>query len=115
MSEFCKRFNTSFSESGLSQSELARRAKLNRMEVSNYLKGRYKPKEDKLERLAKALHVNSDWLAGANVDQSGNQTVDFLTNDNIYLDDQPLTTEERQQLAIFARALRKANNTKEEN
>lgn len=109
MSEFCKRFNTSFSESGLSQSELARRAKLNRMEVSNYLKGRYKPKEDKLERLAKALHVNPDWLAGANVDQ----TVDFLENDHIYLDDQPLTTEERQQMAIFARALR--NTQKEGN
>lgn len=111
MTDFCKRFNTAFSESGLSQAELARRSNLTRMEVNNYLKGKYKPKEKKMLALAKALHVNPDWLAGADVSRDGTQDIDFLTNENIYLDDKPLTDFERKQMAVLARSLRTTKPT----
>lgn len=112
MSEFHKRLNSAFADSGLSQAELGRRSNLSRMQVYNYLKGNYEPKQDKLIRIAKALHVNPDWLAGANVSKDGTEEVDFLTSDNLYLDKKQLTSDERQQMANFARGLRAASNIK---
>lgn len=112
MGDFTSRFKEAFESSNLTQSELARRSGLTRAAIHDYLTGSYKPKRNRTEKIAQALHVNPDWLAGANVSKDGTEEVDFLTSDNLYLDKKQLTSDERQQMANFARGLRAASNIK---
>lgn len=59
-----QRLEQAFGASGLTQSELARRSGIDRGSISLYLSGRYRPKADKLIRLAAALSVSPEWLSG---------------------------------------------------
>lgn len=59
-----QRLEQAFAASGLTQSELARRSGIDRGSISLYLSGRYRPKADKLIRLASALSVSPEWLSG---------------------------------------------------
>ena len=72
-----------------------------------YLVETSQKKENNL-KLAKALDVDPDWLAGADVDMTGKKIINFLENDNIYLDNHILTSTERKEMANFARGLRAA-------
>ena len=56
------RLEQAFEASGLTQAELARRSGIDRGSISLYLSGRYRPKADKLIRLASALTVSPEWL-----------------------------------------------------
>lgn len=58
------RLEQAFEASGLTQAELARRSGIDRGSISLYLSGRYRPKADKLIRLASALSVSPEWLSG---------------------------------------------------
>lgn len=49
------------------QVELVQKTGITKGAFSSYLSGNYKPKQDKLELIAKALDVNIDWLIGKNV------------------------------------------------
>ncbi len=54
-----------FAASGLTQAALSRASGIDRSSISLYLSGRYKPKADKLLRLAAAaLSVTPEWLSG---------------------------------------------------
>lgn len=59
-----QRLEQAFAASGLSQAELARASGIDRGSISLYLSGRYRPKADKLLRLAAALGVSAEWLTG---------------------------------------------------
>lgn len=59
-----QRLEQAFAASGLTQAELARRSGIDRGSISLYLSGRYRPKADKLIRLAAALSVSPEWLSG---------------------------------------------------
>lgn len=59
-----QRLEQAFAASGLTQAELARRSGIDRGSISLYLSGRYRPKADKLIRLAGALSVSPEWLSG---------------------------------------------------
>ncbi len=59
-----QRLEQAFAASGLTQAELARAAGIDRGSISLYLSGRYRPKADKLIRLAAALSVTPEWLSG---------------------------------------------------
>lgn len=59
-----QRLEQAFAASGLSQAELARISGIDRGSISLYLSGRYRPKADKLLRLAAALDVSAEWLTG---------------------------------------------------
>ena len=59
-----QRLEQAFAASGLSQAELARISGIDRGSISLYLSGRYRPKADKLLRLAAALEVSAEWLTG---------------------------------------------------
>lgn len=48
-------------------SELSRLSKVNEGAISQYRKGRYKAKQDTIEKLANALNVSIPWLMGADV------------------------------------------------
>ena len=59
-----QRLEQAFAASGLTQAELARSSGIDRGSISLYLSGRYRPKADKLLRLAGALGVSAEWLTG---------------------------------------------------
>lgn len=67
MNSFKDRLQEALNKSGLSQAELARRAGIGRNSISDYLKGKYEAKQDKLHALALALNVDEAWLMGYDV------------------------------------------------
>ena len=52
---------------GLKQVDLIERTGINKGALSSYLSGRYKPKQDNIYLLAKALNVSEAWLMGYDV------------------------------------------------
>jgi repressor LexA len=48
----------------LTQSQVCYKAKIDKGTLSSYISGRYEPKLDKIEALAKALRVSPTWLMG---------------------------------------------------
>ena len=51
----------------ISQAELVRRSGINKGTISNYLHGKYEPKQQAIYTLAKALNINEAWLMGLDV------------------------------------------------
>lgn len=61
---FQHRLKIALDDAKISQSELGRRTGINRQLISDYLKGKYEAKQDKLYELAKVLNVDEVWLMG---------------------------------------------------
>lgn len=61
---FQHRLKIALDDAKISQSELGRRTGINRQLISDYLKGKYEAKQDKLYELAKVLNVDEGWLMG---------------------------------------------------
>ena len=53
---------------GLRQADLVERTGINKGALSSYISGRYKPKQNNIYLLAKALDVNVEWLMGVDVE-----------------------------------------------
>lgn len=49
---------------GMKQADLARSTGIDKSTISQYLSGKYEPSQPKVERLARALHVDESWLLG---------------------------------------------------
>jgi len=64
MGVFRKRLREMMDERGMRQTDLARASGVDRSLISSYIVGRYEPKDDKLQALAKALNCDPLWLAG---------------------------------------------------
>lgn len=64
MGVFRKRLKEMMQERGMRQTDLAAKSGIDRSLISSYLVGRYEPKDDKLQALAKALDCDAMWLAG---------------------------------------------------
>lgn len=67
-SKTTERLNLAFSKSNKTQADLARDTNLGRPAISQYLKGKVIPKQDKIYLLAEALNVSPAWLMGVNND-----------------------------------------------
>ena len=61
------RIRKALSIRNMTQSELCRRTKIATSAMSEYLKGLYDPKQDKLYIMAQALNVDPVWLMGFDV------------------------------------------------
>lgn len=61
---FSARFNQCLKEKKIKQSELARLTNITPSSVSDWAKGKYLPKRDKLLVIAECLEVNPSWLVG---------------------------------------------------
>ena len=61
-SEFHGRLYCLIMDRGLTASELSRLSGVGKADISNYINGKYLPKQDKLLLLAKALDVDPGWL-----------------------------------------------------
>lgn len=61
---FSVRFKQCLKEKNIKQAELARSTKITPSSISDWSKGKYVPKRDKLLAIAEYLSVNPDWLVG---------------------------------------------------
>ena len=59
---FVDRLKMAMQDVGISASDLSRASGVSKSDISYYLSGRYKPKQDKCYLLAKALNVDPGWL-----------------------------------------------------
>ena len=60
--EFASRLKQAMEAAGLTASELSKESNVGKSDSSNYLNGKYLPKQDKCYLLAKALNVDPGWL-----------------------------------------------------
>ena len=60
--DFQMRLRLLLADKKMTASELSRRSGVGKADISNYLNGKYLPKQDKVYMLAKALNVNPGWL-----------------------------------------------------
>ncbi|MEN3822927.1 XRE family transcriptional regulator [Staphylococcus xylosus] len=67
MNSFKDRLKFAMQNKNLNQSELSKLTGIGRNSISDYLKGKYEAKQDKIYILAKYLNVNEAWLMGYNV------------------------------------------------
>ena len=52
---------------GITQSQLAIRANIDKGQLSSYISGKYKPRQNNIDALAKALNFSEAWLMGFDV------------------------------------------------
>lgn len=67
MIKFSERLDEALKKRDISPAELARRIGVNEGTISNYRRGRYSPKQNRVEEIATALGVSIAWLMGADV------------------------------------------------
>lgn len=60
--EFSVRLKQAMDAADLTASELSTESNVGKSDISNYLNGKYLPKQDKCYLLAKALNVDPGWL-----------------------------------------------------
>lgn len=64
-----ERLRTLMREKDITQAELSRLTGIRASSISDWLKGKYTPKQDKIALLADALHVTPAWLLGYGTDE----------------------------------------------
>lgn len=62
--KFIQRLNALLIERGMKQADLAKLSGIRASSISDWLSGKYAPKQDKIDALAKALNVSPAWLIG---------------------------------------------------
>ena len=67
MKKFSERLDEALEKRDVSPAELARKIGVNEGTISNYRKGRYAPKQNRVEEIATVLGVSIAWLMGADV------------------------------------------------
>ena len=81
---FINRLKTIMSERKITQSELSKRTGIRQSSISDWLNGRYEPKQDKIYLIAQALGVSPSWLLGYD-ETTSNQTEGYY----VYLRTRP--------------------------
>ena len=67
VSSTTERLRFALRNANMKQIELSRLSGIDKGTINNYLFGKYKPKQDKLIKIAEALDVNPAWLMGYDV------------------------------------------------
>lgn len=77
---FANRLNKALKDAGLNQTQLAKKTKIDKSLISNYLAGNYKAKQNKLTLIADALDVEETWLMGFDVPKKNKKSKENLNN-----------------------------------
>ena len=64
MSEFYKQLKKAMELNHISQMELCKKTNIPKSAMSQYISGKFKPKQNRTYLIAKALNVNEAWLMG---------------------------------------------------
>ncbi|WP_279031648.1 helix-turn-helix domain-containing protein, partial [Blautia massiliensis (ex Durand et al. 2017)] len=70
----------------ITQTQLAARANIDKGQLSSYISGKYKPRQNNIDALAAALNVNEAWLMGFDVPMervSNNVETDQLVSKSV--------------------------------
>lgn len=62
--QFIERLNSILQKRNLSQADLSKMTGIRSSSISDWLKGKYEPKQDKIAIIAEALNVSPVWLIG---------------------------------------------------
>ncbi len=62
--EFINRLRDTLIEKNITAADLARKSGIRASSISDYLTGKYEPKQDKIDAIATALNVSPAWLMG---------------------------------------------------
>lgn len=62
--QFIERLNSILQKRNLSQADLSKMTGIRSSSISDWLKGKYEPKQDKIAIIADALNVSPVWLIG---------------------------------------------------
>ena len=65
--EFKDRIKEALAIREMTQSELAEKAHIDKGQLSSYIAGKYKPRQNNIDALSTALNVNEAWLMGYDV------------------------------------------------
>lgn len=76
---FINRLKNIMSERKITQSELSKRTGIRQSSISDWLNGRYEPKQDKIYLIAQALGVSPSWLLGYD-ETTSNQTEGYYVD-----------------------------------
>ena len=76
---FINRLKSIMSERKITQSELSKRTCIRQSSISDWLNGRYEPKQDKIYLIAQALGVSPSWLLGYD-ETTSNQTEGYYVD-----------------------------------
>lgn len=82
---FANRLLDAMQSRGVNQSQLAERTKISKSMISEYLQGKYLPKQDKVFKIASSLDVSESWLMGYEVDMNPNRYLNDKTKIDLYL------------------------------
>lgn len=91
----------------ITQSELAEKANIDKGQLSSYLSGKYKPRQNNIDALATALNVNEAWLMGFDVPMERIIASDTITLYNVHCE-----TEQEAGLILTYRKLNSPNQKK---
>ena len=73
MTEIKERLAEALNVRDMTAAELARRSGVDKGSISNYLKGKFIPKQNAIGSMAKALNVSPAWLMGYPVTMDGQE------------------------------------------
>ena len=107
------RIRTALDSIGMTQTELSKKTGIPKSAISQYIKGSFEPKQDRIYLIAKALHVSEAWLMGFDVPMNepkaeNKSTVTFspVTDDDIkfalFGGDEEITDEMYEEVKSFA-------------
>jgi transcriptional regulator with XRE-family HTH domain len=77
--QFIERLNSILQKRNLSQADLSKMTGIRSSSISDWLNGKYEPKQDKIAIIADALNVSPVWLIGYD-DTSTNQTEGYYVD-----------------------------------
>lgn len=115
MNSFKERLREAIIAKNMSQSELSRLTGIGRNSISDYLKGKYEAKQDKIYIIAKVLNVSEAWLLGYDVSSERPTDEERHLNQNEQIiaahikDD--VTDEEMKEIVNFIEYIKSKRNT----
>ena len=77
--QFIERLNSILQKRNLSQSEISKMTGILSSSISDWLNGKYEPKQDKISIIAESLNVSPVWLIGYD-EPSTNQTEGYYVD-----------------------------------
>lgn len=87
MAKFNERLLEAMKAKGISQAELCKRTGIGKSAMSQYMSGKFNPKQTRTYLIATALNVSIPWLMGADVPMEDNAktVIHPLSNDNVFM------------------------------
>lgn len=83
MAEFNERLRKVMKDNNITQSELCVRTGIHKAAMSQYVSGKFKPKQDNLYKISMALNVSPAWLMGYDCKKEFKETFDILEKSDL--------------------------------